>query len=165
VAKSKKSTPQWIAKTQAELARELGISLKTIQSWSLQGMPGQSGRYVCAEVIDWLRSDGPWKPHVRPALDDPDGGDTIDIGLERWRLAKAQIAELELELRKGTVLPREEVRMALGRWAIILKRCGESLAKKFGAAAAERLNDALAECDRVVRHEFGSGSANKAPDL
>jgi phage terminase Nu1 subunit (DNA packaging protein) len=157
VAKPKKPDEKWIAANQAELAKVLGSNLKTVQSWALQGMPGTPGRYSVVEVIAWLRTSGPWRPHQRL---EPDAGDSESPGLERLRAAKAELAELELAERKQLLLSRDQVRAVHNRWATILKRAGEAIRKLFGAAPAEKLTDALDECDRVVRNEFSAEPPN-----
>lgn len=153
----KKTKSKHIAKSQAEVAEFVGQSVKTVQGWALQGMPGQQGCYDLAKVVQWLRQDGPWRARAAVAeTDDPLlAGDSDSDGLERYRQAKAALAELDLEERKGQLISREKVRPVLARWAAVIRRCGESLGKVFGASATEKLNDALDECSRVV-DEFGS---------
>lgn len=154
-AKSKQK-PKYLAQSQDEIAAFCGQSIKTVQGWALQGMPGKKrGNYDLAEVVQWLRQSGPWRQNAKPAFagsDDPllVGNDADSDGLERYRQAKAALAELDLEERKGQLISREKVRPVLARWAAVIRRCGESLGKVFGASAAEKLNDALDECSRVV---------------
>lgn len=152
---------KWIAKSQAELAEACGVSLATIAHWARLGMPGKQGRYDLREVFRWSRTVGPCS-HTKQKADPDDqllaeGGDSP--GLERYRLAKAALAELELEERKGSLLSREKVRGALIRWASIVRRLGELLAKRFGNEASGAINNALVECQRVTDDEFGGGES------
>lgn len=142
------------------MAWDLGVSIDTVKGWAKQGMPGKSGRYVLREISEWLRGDGPWRQHARPGTgDDPlleSGGDSP--GLERYRMAKAALAELELEAKTKSLLSREKARTVLGRWAAVIRRMGERLGKRYGPEAASAVNDALGECDHVVNHELGGGN-------
>lgn len=116
-----------------------------------QGCPGKPGRYPLAEIVQWLRNEGPWRPHGRgESTDDPllSAGDSP--GLERYRLAKAALAELELQERQRTLLPVEKVREVLLRWAMLVRRMAERLGKRYGAEAAGAVSDCLDECGRVI---------------
>jgi hypothetical protein len=57
--------------------------------------------------------------------------------------------------REGSLLPRDDVREALGRMASMLRSAGEALQRQFGAAAAEILNEALEDAQREVDRCFG----------
>lgn len=70
--------------------------------------------------------------------------------LERYRLARAQIAELELAQRKNDLIDREAARAVFGRWAAIIRRTGDQLNKRHGNEAGKLLADALADCRTVV---------------
>lgn len=82
-----------------------------------------------------------------------EGGDSPN--LERCRLAKAQLLELELQQKKGVLLPREKVRSGLGRFAAIIRQLGERLGKRHGPEVFGSVNDALDDCQRVIDDEFG----------
>jgi hypothetical protein len=76
--------------------------------------------------------------------------------LERYRLAKAKHAELDLERRKGELIDREKCRDVLARWASLIRRMGEMLAKHHGIDAAKTVNRTLSECGEIVK-QLGSG--------
>jgi phage terminase Nu1 subunit (DNA packaging protein) len=142
--------------TQSDVAAVYAVSLPTVHVWVKQGMPGRNGAYELPAISQWLRGPGPWRQHAKPETDDPllDAGDSP--GLERYRLAKAAIAELDLEERRGALIELAKVRAALSRWSTILRRLGERLAKRFGNDAAVALNETLNECHRVIGYEFCS---------
>ena len=106
--------------------------------------------------MQWLRGAGPWRPYGRgEASEDPllaSGGDSA--GLERYRLAKAALAELELAERKRVLLPVDKVREALLRWATLVRRMGERLGKRFGHEAAAVVGETLDECEATLRDDF-----------
>lgn len=142
--------------TQGELAMAYDVSPATIQLWAKRGMPGRPGSYKLGRISRWLRERnvGPFRGEKTAEPGDPLLAAEVDSpGLERYRLAKAALAELELEERKGSLIPLEKVRDMLGRWSSLIRRMGESLTKRFGKEAAELLNDTLDECRRVVPSE------------
>ena len=77
------------------------------------------------------------------------GGDSP--GLERYRLAKAALAELDLANRKGELIDVGKCKDMLSRWATIIRRMGERLGKRFGNDASEAVNDSLDECRAAIR--------------
>ena len=135
------------------MADVYAVNLDTVKRWRSEGMPGRPGAYVLHEVSKWLRTDGPWSPRAKTvATDDPllaEGGDSP--GLERYRLAKAKHAELDLEHRKGELIEREKAKLVLARWAALIRQMGERLAKRYGNDVATQINDTLAECRRAVQ--------------
>ncbi len=88
---------------------------------------------------------------MRDFVNDPEmvGGDSV--GLERYRLAKAKLAELDLATRMGDLIEVSVFRDGMARWAAVFRRMGERLAKKFGPDAAKIVNAALKECDKISR--------------
>jgi phage terminase Nu1 subunit (DNA packaging protein) len=148
--------------THADLARVYRVSRDTVKSWGQQGMPGKSGKYDLEEVSKWLSEKGlgPWRNESNQEFDDPlleGSGDSP--GLERCRLAKAGIYELELEEKRNSLFSKDQVRNVLGRWADIIRRMAERVAKRHGPEAANAINDALSECDFFVSNEFGSNTS------
>ena len=53
--------------------------------------------------------------------------------------------------RRSELVDTNKHRDILTRWAQILRRFGERLAKSYGNDAALSLNDTLEECDRVLK--------------
>jgi phage terminase Nu1 subunit (DNA packaging protein) len=146
----------WCAKRQADVARFFGVSVDTVKNWAKQGMPGKSPAYPLDDIAQWLRRDGPWQPHARHRGVDDELEDEAEVseGLERYRLAKAALAELELAERQHQLVSVERIREGLLRWSVILKRAGERLRKRFGTDAHRVVTEALAECGRVIDDEF-----------
>lgn len=141
------------ANTLGEVAEVYAVTLDTVKRWRADGMPGKPKAYVLHEISNWLRTDGPWKPHARPQAipgDDPLLADGDSPALERYRLAKAKHAELDLEHRRSQLIDREKCRIVLSRWAVVIRRMGEKLARRHGNDAAETVNQALEECQSIV---------------
>lgn len=83
--------------------------------------------------------------------------------LERFRHARAGLAELELETRQGQFLSRDKVHECFGKVANLLRSAGEMLQRQFGADALGILNEALNEGCRAVadlcQREIDTGNA------
>ncbi len=75
--------------------------------------------------------------------------------LERYREERALLARLDRLERQQRLLPRDEVREALGRIAGILRGAGDTLAREFGTAAAEVLHEALDDAQREIASSLG----------
>jgi hypothetical protein len=87
--------------------------------------------------------------------------------LERYREERALLARLDRLGRQGQLLPRQQVRSALGRIASILRGAGESLQQQYGAAARELLDEALDDAEAEVERRFRgveSADPNEGPE-
>jgi hypothetical protein len=78
--------------------------------------------------------------------------------LEEYRRERAALARYDRLERERVLLPREEVRQALGRIATIMRGVGDSLQAQFGAAAGEMVNEGLADAQREIDRTFGQSS-------
>jgi phage terminase Nu1 subunit (DNA packaging protein) len=149
-----------LLKNRIQVAELCGVEKSTVDRWAGSGMPWRNGRYDVAEIIQWLRADGPWRPKAAlPVSDDPLLGAGDSPALERYRLAKAQHAELDLELRKGELIEVIRCREMLARWAVCIRRMGEKLSKRFGNDAALAINESLAECRTIAESITREGGA------
>lgn len=144
--------------TAADVAQCFGVTPDTVKQWRARGMPGTPKRYVLEHVARWLRTDGPWADRKIVKPDDPlmDGVDSP--GLERYRLAKAEHAELDLAERRKELIEREKCREVLSRWAVVIRRMGERLVKRYGAGVTAEFDQTLAECGGIVEEAFGNDS-------
>jgi hypothetical protein len=87
--------------------------------------------------------------------DDPLMQGSGSPALERYREERAAMARWDRLEREGVLLPRDQVREALGRWASIIRAAGDALQRQFGPAAAEILFEALDDSDRDMDRFFG----------
>lgn len=97
---------------------------------------------------------------ARAADQDVSGGDPMlsgenTPGLERFRMARAKIAELDLQERELSLIPRDKVHDGFGRLATILRSAGESLERGYGREAKGILDEAVADFDRERADTFG----------
>ena len=86
--------------------------------------------------------------------DDPMSGPSTPA-LERWRIAKAILAELTVDQRKENLLARAKVHEGLARFAGILRAAGEALGRQYGSDAQAVLDEALDDCQRVIGELVG----------
>ena len=76
--------------------------------------------------------------------------------LERYREERAALARLDRLEREDQLVPRDQVRQALGRIAAMLRAAGDGLQRQFGCPALEILLEALDDAEReVVRRSEG----------
>lgn len=149
--------------TLGEVAQVYDVSLDTVKGWRSAGMPGKPKRYVLQDVSRWLRSEGPWSNKKKPVVDDPLLTEGDSPGLERYRMAKAEHAELDLALRRGELIERDKCRDVLIRWAVAIRRMGERLVKRYGTGVTAEFDQALAECEAIVEESLAddAGTTNE----
>lgn len=90
--------------------------------------------------------------------DDPllQGGVVGSPALERYREERAALARLDRLEREKLLLPRDQVREALGRIAFIVRGAGDALQRQFGLPAVELLYEALDDAQREMDKSFGA---------
>jgi len=91
---------------------------------------------------------------VVQAAPKPSFGDDVDAelmaggdspGLERYRNAKADLAEMDRDVRRGHLVPMAELEPVLTSFASVIRGTGDNLQRKFGPDAAEMLNAGVSE--------------------
>jgi hypothetical protein len=82
------------------------------------------------------------------------GGGGGSPALERYRRERAALARLDRLERQRRVMPREEVRSAMGRVAAVLRGAGEALGRQFGPAAVDLLHEAMDDAQREIDRSF-----------
>lgn len=94
-------------------------------------------------------------PKIVP--DDPDISGPNSPALERLRTINGNLAELNQREREGELINRVKCRDILSRWGVVIRKMGDRVSKRFGAEANQIVNEAIDECDSVVR---GLGNAD-----
>lgn len=87
-------------------------------------------------------------------LDDPLIKGSDSPALERYRLARAKMAERQLEEIQGHIIPRDKLRPALLQLAMILRRAGEIMQRSHGPGPAMLLDEALTEAEKSIAEMF-----------
>jgi len=157
---SQEDGQKWIVERQADVAAVFSVSPSSVKDWAARGMPGETGNYPLPAVAKWLRTAGPWAPKVRNEAEDPllttEAGDSPN--LERYRAAKAALAEYELAQKTGSLMAVDKARKVFLRWAQLIRNAGERVGKRHGPDAAEAINEALQECETVIDDELADNS-------
>lgn len=162
-AKTNRTQKQRSVGSLGDVADVYAVGHDTVKRWRREGMPGKPGVWILHDISNWLRTEGPWRPNpsrpdVQGSADPILAGDDVESdALERYRFAKAKHAELDLELRKGELIEKEACREVLSRWAVLIRRMGESLGKRHGRAAADRVANTLVECEAVIKEDLANG--------
>lgn len=120
-------------------------------------MPGEPSAYDLSAIAQWRERDLRRKDK-RPVGDesgDPDLEGEESPGLERYRLAKAALAELDLDRKRRNVIDRNVAHDGLGRIADLLRQAGERLQRQCGADALGILEEALASAEIEIETIFG----------
>ena len=118
------------------------------------------GAAVCGLVIG-MRVDAAKRDFVKSveseatdALMGEDGG-AVSAGLERYRMARAQLEEMKLaDLKRETML-RSAVRQGLGQLAELLRKAGQDLQRRYGAEAQQVIDDTLSAWTGKMANLFG----------
>lgn len=152
-------------KTHADVAMHFGVQLQTAQEWGQRGMPkkGKDKRYNLRDIALWLRKEGPWKQNAKLDDDDVFGG-SDSPNLERYRAAKAQLAEFELGEKKKELFNGVQINDLLLRCASRIRKVGERLGKRYGADAQNAINDAMDDFAFDVANELGKPAAPSSQD-
>jgi len=132
-----------------------------------RGLPVK-GKYVnLSRIIRWLH-DFLASPSVRkPSL--VNGEDPLMVGgenspaMERYRAARASLAELKLEERKGTLLSREDARERLSRLATIMRATGDHLQRECGPKALAIWDEGLDLFDKELDRWKNNGKLKRGP--
>lgn len=138
----------------SELARLCRVHRSTVQSWMRDpAFPQkQADGFDLFEVGQWKgardetqkQAERQPKAKAFPQDADPLLSGYDSPGLERYRLAKAGIAELDLRERQGELMNVAEVREFLDSFADILRRASEQLQRQFGRDALLIVTQAIA---------------------
>ena len=130
--------------TRAELAEAVGRDVRTITNWLQAGCPKKpNGRYCLSDVIQWRLDE---------QMVSTSPGEKSEA-LERYRKARAEMVEIELQKLKGDLVERSNVIDAWG--------CRYKMFRDAALSIPERLPPMLvglkqAEIESVLRDEVES---------
>lgn len=140
----------------ADLAEAMGVTRPTIYEWQrAPGFPAAvDGVFHVRHVCEWRcgRENGRTKP--KQSEEDAMLADADSPGLERYRLAKAQLAEMDLAEREKTLLPADTVREGVMAIAMAFRQAGETLQRQFGPEAHAILEGAVLEAESQINDIF-----------
>jgi phage terminase Nu1 subunit (DNA packaging protein) len=133
--------------TQGEIAEIIGVTSATIRAWQRAGCPveqkGGSGRpslYNTAQVITW---------RLAMVL-----GETADLPLDEARrrklAAEAQLAEMELELKRGEMTPTRPLLRYIEETFSNYKKELLAMPARYGAQIAAEVGCDVSKLDRAL---------------
>lgn len=113
--------------TMPRVAVELGVSERTVKLWIDKGAPGKTASGYDVEAIRAWRAEqgtpkgGRPRKYGKPANGKPVDPDDMDPD-RRLKLAKARMAERELAILEGKLLPSDEVEQLQIRQILTVKQ-------------------------------------------
>jgi hypothetical protein len=153
-------------RTIAQVAEWLGLPRRTIEAWPQKhldaelGSPGKWSLQGFARLAIYL---GKARLQERDPL--LSGSDDASPELERYRAARASLAELELSKKRGEVVDVGTMHKLTTALADSLRRLGERLERQHGAPAAKLLTDTLRSFDRDVERFFAPSPTEPETDV
>ncbi len=154
------------------LARACGVARTTVQAWQADPeFPGQmdGGGFDVFEVGKWKGAKEEAKKPRLSGDEDPLLASGDSPGLERYRMAKAQMAELDLGLRQGQLLPVEMLDVGLTALTDAYRRGIETAQRLYGSEIIPIFEESFARGKDVIDQHFGShvieeGEADETTD-
>ena len=134
-----------VVETVDQVAEHCGVHRRTVHEWLRQHCPGKPGTYDLDAIAAWRDARSRAAKEEDGALAGP-----ASPGLERYRLARAAIAELELEQLRGRLVPRDEVHAVMDQVAGVLRNAGEVLQRHYGDEARQVLEEAIDNARRLL---------------
>lgn len=157
--------PGCIVETQADIAGFFGVSTHTVDAWRRTApvaLPGTRGAYDLKACFDWWLIHGPGRRGKgRPPKGAGDEYDPLmDVqddtpALERWRLARAQSAELDLAERQHQIVSVESFQRMVDAAFVPLRRFAEEQIKEYGNGAADAWMEAVDEFRQEIESVIG----------
>lgn len=146
--------------TQADAARLLGVSRKTIHEWSRKpGFPESiDGKYTLIDVYDWWRETIAGVT-IGPQYDMPDGGGSgktkTELECEKLEVENER-KRLKLEQERGKLVSREAVRNEIERLFHRIRSRFESAPEELASSLppelrADYLMDAKMKVSLILR--------------
>lgn len=141
-----------IVDSQAAVAKHFGVSLRMVGDWvSRAGCPRRERsdrpgrfRYDLDEIEAWREATS------AEAADDPLLRGDGSPALERYREARAKLADLDYRKRVGELIDVAAMHERHVRIAGRLRQAGELLGRKFGVDAQLILDEALEDVEREM---------------
>lgn len=160
--------------SQADVASFFGVSLHTVHTWRKMSppLPGKGGSnnrlgaYDLKACFDWYILHGPGRRKGRVS-DEYDAMMDVDVdtpSLERWRLARAQAAELDLAERLGQIVSVQLFQEVMQAAFVPLRMFAEDQIKEHGNGTADAWTEAVDLFASEVESVIGQSSNRSGKD-
>lgn len=155
------------AVTRATLARILDVSPNVFKKWGAEGMPfdgnGQRMTHDVGKVVQWMIDraikDGTMDKRKKPPQGKPIDGDDMlqdgpafDDNLDRYRSAKADLAEMEFKKRKGELIELEAHQKFVQEAGSFCRQSFQNIPKKISVQLA-KIHDSQ-QVEKVLEAEI-----------
>jgi len=139
-----------IIKTQAAAGKYASVSARTIRRWCKNGMPRTSDGCYIKSMLDMFRKNEGNQPSVHK--------DRRQKGEADIKETRAQLLEIELRIKKGELVEKEEVEKKNVRKIIVLKRklltLGRRIAVTLPTKYRKKIQNAITDQIRDMIDEF-----------
>jgi hypothetical protein len=144
--------------SQSLVARMLNVDVRTVRRWESADPPlprQPDGAYDVVAVVRWAMDRQAREAEAALAAAAACTEDASPA-LERWREARAAIAEIELAERRGAVVRREDVDAAMSAGVTTFTAGLQQLRELLCQAVPEREHEVSRRCDEVVERVRGA---------
>lgn len=152
-----KAKPKWVVQTQEEVAAFFGVSARTVRqwraAWESEGVSWwKAGRdkqsYPLDAIAQWrIAQTQPRRPAAAPR---PTAADDGQPPLERFRAARADLAEMERDRQLGAMVERVVIEEVMATTARTIRHGVERCCKGCQKVMVEALEAGLRELDRCI---------------
>lgn len=149
VAEKKKA--QVIITTLERVADFYDVPPGTVRTWRAEGMPGIARHWDLKEIDKWVHATGRKTSRTNPKrlTDDPLLDESIDSeGLERYRMARAQLEEIKLAEQRGQVVMLDQMAESDRVMLAPLRQLQETLKRKQDHDTFKMVQEAIDEMER-----------------
>lgn len=87
-----------------------------------------------------------------------EGNDSVSF--ERYRSAKADMAEMDRDVRRGSHVPLDELQEFLSRYSSVIRGATAQLRRRFGNDPADLIEERLVDLQVTMRLEVGDLTCN-----
>ena len=145
-----------VATSQESAAFTLGVDVRTLQRWSGRGCPGERGRYVLRELIQWAKENA-WSEESS-LLDGADSDLKDEYLRQRIERIKREnvLSDFKISERNENLCDADEVKALLTHHSSYIRSALERLERQYGADALNIVLEALDELDAM---DLGQGAA------
>ena len=142
------------ANSQQEVANEFGVSRQTVAEWiKKRGMPRHGKRYDLVAIGVWLYRFVVWPAERNEDEDDPLLSGVDSPGLERYRNARADIAEMDAALKRREAVPMDHFVRRMTSLLQLAKNVGGQMQRSCDTASYGLLVKMIEEWERQIREE------------